>query len=671
MSAASEKTDTTRPVSYSGQAEAVALYPLAALAGQDRLKTALLLLAVDPRLGGVLLVGQKGTAKSTAVRALAELLPPIEAVPGCPYHCQPDDQDSLCPDCRDRLNGRPSLPREAIPTPFLTLPLGATEDRLIGGLDMETAVSSGRRSLSVGLLGQANRGFLYVDEVNLLEPYLGHLLLDAAESGRVRVEREGLSLWHPARLSLIGTMNPEEGPLGPQLADRFALTVNVSAETDPESRAEIIRRRLAFEADPAGFRRRWAGASRELADRIIAARFRLPGLTLTSPARTLVSRLVRENRVHGHRGDLALARAALALAAWRNLPQADEALVLEVSEPALNNRRTAGKKLLVSPEAAAKPETPPSQHHETPYQPSGQPEYVYMATAESETGQPLAERVFNPNEVFELITPDHRRDHGPRGRSGRRSARRTNTGRGRYFRSSPERLGRPVALDATFRAAAPHQIKRRPQGNNNFIVRSRDLHEKVFRQKTGRFVLFVVDASGSVGSLDRMSEAKSAVLALLGEAYRKRDRVALVAFHGVKASVLLPPTNSVEMASRLLQDLPTGGKTPLAAALVAAHQIVRTELARAPDLTPLVVLMTDGRPNLPLDPDTDPWKEALNLADHLGRDPRLRFLLVDTDNGYYNDYKLTHDLAEKLRAPKLTLEDLRRGDLNAWLEKLV
>lgn len=646
------------------------LYPFAALVGQERMRSALLLLAVDLRLGGVLLVGQKGTAKSTAVRALTEILPRLPAVEGCPFHCHPTRPEDFCPICRHRLESGASLTASFTPTPFLTLPLGATEDRLVGGLDLESTARRGRPELSVGLLGQANRGILYVDEVNLLEPYLAHLLLDAAESGRATLEREGLSMEHPARVALIGTMNPEEGPLGPQLADRFALTAEVSSETDPAVRAEIVRRRLAFEADPAGFRELWASETEALARRLEKARGRLPQTVLSPAARNLISELVRGDRIQGHRADLALSRAALALAAWEDAPEAEPEHVRAISELALAGRRLPEKTLRAPAEAIKKIDPPPGQHYDRPYVPPAEPEFILTAPAEGEADLPLVERVFTPNDSFEIVTPNTRREQGPRARSGRRSARQTGSNRGRYFRSSPERLGRPIALDATFRAAAPYQADRRRETSNGLVIRAQDFREKVFRQKTGRLILFVVDASGSVGSLDRMSEAKAAVLALLGEAYQKRDRVGLIAFHGTKAEVLLPPTNSVELASRLLQTLPTGGKTPLAAALVSTHLTVRGELARDPGLTPWIVLMTDGRPNIPLSADVDPWREVLSLADRMAQDPRLRFLLVDTDNGYYNDYKLTHDLAEKLGAPKLTLEDLRNGALHSWLEKL-
>jgi len=492
------------------------IYPLAALAGQERMKLALLLLAVDPRLGGVLLAGEKGTAKSTAVRALAELLPPLDAVQGCRYNCDPGRPDDFCPDCRRCFKLEKTPPRVTRPTPFLTLPLGATEDRLAGGLDLELTARTGRPELSVGLLGQANRGFLYVDEINLLEPYLGHLLLDAAESGWVRVEREGLSLRHPARIALIGTMNPEEGVLGPQLADRFALTVRVIGETGPDVRAEIVRRRLAFETDPAGFRGSWAGEIEALRQRLTKARQRLSGIEITPQAQNLISVLVREHRSKGHRGDLALARAARALAAWQDAPAAGEEQVLTMADLALASRRTEARKTRVKAAPVRSLTPPPNQRFEEPYIPPSEPVFVPAVPGEHESGQPQALRLFTPNNGFEVVTPTSRREQGPRERAGRRAARQTSAPRGRYYRSSPERLGRPLALDATFRAAAPHQPARRASKSSALVIRKHDFREKVFRQKTGRLVLFVVDASGSVGSLDRMSEAKAAVLSLLG-----------------------------------------------------------------------------------------------------------------------------------------------------------
>ena len=362
--------------------------------------------------------------------------------------------------------------------------------------------------------------------------------------------------------------------------------------------------------------------------------------------------------------------AAKALAAWQGSAVADDNHVWTVSELALDSRKTGERTRQIQEEEIKVVSPPPQQYFEKPYIPPEEPpQEVVVAEGGGDGGQ-LVQKLFQASEVFEIVTPVNRREQGPRGRTGRRTARQTTGSRGRYYRSSAQRLGRPVALDATLRAAAPYQKSRRIDHSTHLIVRGHDFREKVFRQKTGRLIVFVVDASGSVGSLNRMSEAKAAALSLLGEAYQKRDRVGLIGFHGSKAEILLPPTDSVEMANRLLQELPTGGKTPMAAALICTHQLIRQELARDPGLTPLIVIMTDGRPNVPLTEGVDPWKEVLGLAGQLARDGRLHFLLVDTDRGHYNDYKLTRDLSEKLGAPRLTLEDLRLGRLEAWLEQV-
>ncbi|MDR1110497.1 MAG: VWA domain-containing protein [Deltaproteobacteria bacterium] len=282
--------------------------------------------------------------------------------------------------------------------------------------------------------------------------------------------------------------------------------------------------------------------------------------------------------------------------------------------------------------------------------------------------------VYEAAQAFEVVTPKAARENGPRECSGRRGWRETAKARGRAYKTTARRLGRPVSLSATLRAAAPFQALRRqgqapgPAGpGHGLVLRPADFREKVYRLKTGRLVLFVVDSSGSIGTLYRMEEAKAAALALLADAYRKRDRVALIAFYGQAAELLLPPTNSPDLAGRLLAALPSGGKTPLAAALAMAHRLIATERARDPKLSPYVILMTDGRPNVPLDPGRQPWPEALSLAGRMAADPTVRFLLIDTDRGAYNDYKLTRELAERLGCPRMSLEELRQGRLDAWL----
>ncbi|MDR1658253.1 MAG: VWA domain-containing protein [Deltaproteobacteria bacterium] len=708
-------TAVSAPDKAGGPLSSLGGYPLAALVGQNEMVRALILLAVAPDIGGLLLVGEKGTAKSTAARALAELLPPFEAR-DCPYHCRATEPQRWCVACQTHP-GSVTM----VSAPFKTVPLGVTEERLLGGLDWEKTVRSGRPFVRPGLLGEANNGIVYIDEVNLLDPGLAHLLLDAVSSRRVILERDSFSVSYPAAVALLGSMNPEEGPLGPQLADRFALTVRLIGERDPKVRSEIVRRRLEYEGHPAAFIAKYRPVSLALTQRIEQARLIVKGLVLSEAARAEASKLAGEACVAGHRAELAMCRAALADAAWElagaplvSWPpggadeegqsgadqiieigaqwlQRVEALVLPERRRAPVPTKTAVKvkKAQRPPEGSAaaqaevvveSPQTPPQ----------------YKSDGLKEDGV-LPMTVFEVAQSFEIITPKSPKETGVREKSGRRSWRETLKARGRAFKTTARRLGRPLSISATLRAAAPHQATRRlkqkaggqllvsgsapvsqdsaeqltdrsrPAGD--LILTPADFREKVYRLKTGRLVVFVVDCSGSIGTLYRMEEAKAAAMSLLRDAYRRRDRVAVIAFYGSSAEILLPPTNSPDLAGRLLANLPSGGKTPLAAALALTHRLIVTERAKDPKVSPHVILMTDGRPNIPLDRNRQPWPEVLEMADHLAADPTVRFLLIDTDRGAYNDYKLTRELSVRLGCPRINLEELREGRLENWLEK--
>ncbi|MDR2302364.1 MAG: VWA domain-containing protein [Deltaproteobacteria bacterium] len=690
-------------------------YPLAALVGQAEMVRALFLLAVDVKLGGVLLVGEKGTAKSTAARALAEVLPLFDGRLDCPYHCRPDQPLEFCPVCQ-RVSG-PSGPMRP---PFKTVPLGVTEERLLGGLDWEKTLKLGRPALKPGLLGEANHGLVYVDEVNLLEPSLAHLLLDAASGGRVTLERDGLSLWHPAKFALLGSMNPEEGPLGPQLADRFALSVTLKGESDPALRAEIVRRRLAYERDPGAFRKAYLAESLALTERIVRAREILKGLRPAEKTLKAAAQMAQTVKAAGHRADLALCRAALALRAWEG---AREDAREDLGDDGVNQALAPGGRGEVGPgwlekvaglvlatrERADRGDggkTPIGEIKKITAPQKAKREDVYVtaqveAPANFKASEALQDEktsltVYEVAQTFEIVTPKGPNRKGPKERSGRRGWRETAKARGRAFKTTARRLGRPVSLSATLRAAAPHQAFRRQNPNRPYghspgaahgnhgnhgdhgalgadgeralLLNPGDFREKVYRLKTGRLVLFVVDSSGSIGTLYRMEEAKAAALSLLGDAYRKRDRVAVIAFYGHTAELLLPPTNSPDLAGRLLASLPSGGKTPLAAALALTHKVITVERSKDPKISPYVILMTDGRPNIPLDPGRAPWAEVLGMAARMSEDPTVKFLLIDTDRGAYNDYKLTRELSERLRCPRMSLEELRQGKLDVWLE---
>lgn len=312
-------------------------FPFSAIVAQEEMKLAILVAAIDPGIGGVLVFGDRGTGKSTAVRALAALLPEIAMVEGCRYSCDPADDRSLCAECQIRRAGGP-LPIRMAPVPVVDLPLGATEDRVVGALDLQRALSSGEKAFEPGLLARANRGFLYIDEANLLEDHLVDLLLDVAASGENVVEREGLSIRHPARFVLVGSGNPEEGELRPQLLDRFGLSVEVATPTDLPTRIEVIRRRDRFERDPQGFAAQWSGAEAELRGRILAGRARLPQVTVPDAALERAARLCMALGTDGLRGELTLIRTARALVALEGGDAVDDAALRRIAPPALRHR---------------------------------------------------------------------------------------------------------------------------------------------------------------------------------------------------------------------------------------------------------------------------------------------------------------------------------------------
>ncbi len=313
------------------------VFPFSALVGQDEMKRALLVAAVDPTIGGVLVFGDRGTGKSTAVRGLAGLLPRMRAVTDCPYHCDPEDPDLHCDDCRAKADGG-ALKHRLVPVPVVDLPLGATEDRVVGALDLERALGQGVKAFEPGLLARANRGFLYVDEVNLLEDHLVDLLLDVAASGQNVVEREGLSVRHPARFVLIGSGNPEEGELRPQLLDRFGLSVEVTTPRELAVRVEVVRERDAFERDPAGYTARWKRRDARVRREIVEARSRLGSVQVDDEARACAARVCMHLGTDGLRGELVMVRAARAAAALDGDAAVKENHLRQVAPMALRHR---------------------------------------------------------------------------------------------------------------------------------------------------------------------------------------------------------------------------------------------------------------------------------------------------------------------------------------------
>ncbi|MEU6329453.1 putative cobaltochelatase [Streptomyces sp. NPDC047049] len=689
-------------------------YPFTAVVGMDDLRLALLLNAVSPAVGGVLVRGEKGTAKSTAVRALSALMPQVDVVSGCRFACAPAAPDPGCPD-----GPHESAAAEERPTRMVELPVGASEDRLVGALDIERALSEGVKAFEPGLLADAHRGILYVDEVNLLHDHLVDLLLDAAAMGASYVEREGVSVRHAARFLLVGTMNPEEGELRPQLLDRFGLTVEVAASREPDERVSVVRRRLAYDADPAGFAAGWAAEEDSLRGRIAAARELLPRVTLGDGALRQIAATCAAFEVDGMRADIVMARTATALAAWAGRTDVLEEDVRQAALLALPHRRRRnpfdapgldedkldrtleefggadedaggqgtdgedgpdpdgpdGGPGGGGPEGGGAPpqdggdggpqEAPPAQSPELPHQQEresaegpGGPQEQPAAPQQSEEGAPAAggeKAAVGAGEPFRT-----RRLDVPglgEGADGRRSRARTAHGRTTGARRPHGALGK-LHLAATVQAAAPHQRARGRHGRG-LVVRRDDLREAVREGREGNLVLFVVDASGSMAARKRMSAVKGAVLSLLLDAYQRRDKIGMITFRGTGAELALPPTSSVEAGAARLEQLPTGGRTPLSEGLLRAHEVLRVERMRDASRRPLLVVVTDGRAT----GGPEPVARAARAARLLAAEGTAS-VVVDCEAGPVR-LGLAGELARDLQGTAVTLDELRADSVSA------
>ncbi|MEU7643760.1 putative cobaltochelatase [Streptomyces huasconensis] len=664
-------------------------YPFTALVGQDDLRLALLLNAVSPAVGGVLVRGEKGTAKSTAVRALSALLPEVPVVAGCRFSCDPAAPDANCPDGPHEAGGATARPARMV-----ELPVGASEDRLVGALDIERALAEGVKAFEPGLLADAHRGILYVDEVNLLHDHLVDLLLDAAAMGASYVEREGVSVRHAARFLLVGTMNPEEGELRPQLLDRFGLTVEVAASRETDQRVEVVRRRLAYDDDPEAFAARFAEDEAALRERVVAARALLPQVNLGDGALRQIAATCAAFEVDGMRADIVMARTATALAAWAGRTEVGSEDVRQAALLALPHRRRRNPfdapgldedKLdetleeARDDEASEAPEPPeddpdgggpgdgggggqPPQGGgpDTPDLPSQQqgpgsddapaaPQEP-APTAGPGAGEQQAVRAAEPFRTKMLSVPGI-----GEGAAGRRSRARTEHGRTTGSRR-PQGALTKLHLAATVQAAAPHQ-KARGRSGTGLVVRRDDLRQATREGREGNLVLFVVDASGSMAARQRMSAVKGAVLSLLLDAYQRRDKVGLVTFRGKDAEVALPPTSSVDAAAARLESLPTGGRTPLAAGLLKAHDVLRVERLRDAARRPLVVVVTDGRATGGVEPVARAGRAARLFAAE-----GVASVVVDCESGYVR-LGLAAQLAGELCGTAVTLDELRADSI--------
>ncbi|NYI78800.1 VWA domain-containing protein [Nocardioides panzhihuensis] len=611
---------------------------------------ALVLTTISPEIGGVLVRGEKGTAKSTAVRGLAAVLPSISVYAGDRFSIDPDDPSAESPDGPFG----PDAVVESRPVRLIELPVGATEDRVVGSLHLESALSRGAVEFEPGLLARAHRGLLYVDEVNLLHDHLVDLLLDAAAMGRVSVERDGVSVSHAARFVLIGTMNPEEGELRPQLLDRFGLTVEVAAPRDPALRVEVVRRRMSFDLDAAAFAERFGGADRALTSRIAAARELVGKVRLTEPGLLKIAEVCAVFEVDGLRADIVTARTAVAHAAWAGRSEVTRADIRRAALLALPHRRRRNPfdapgidedlldRILGDEELPPEPPEGPGDSGDdsgpeddsvgldTP-PPSGSGGSTDGGEDGSTDGgedgstdggePPLVEPGERQRAGVETNTDDSADDQpqgaaAPESVTGAAPAYRPRLltvtglgtgrtgGRSKAIGSSGRRIGAressrgSLHLVETLKAAAGKQATR-GRTSGRVELRVEDLRTAVREGREANLVLFCVDASGSMAARKRMAQVKAAVLSLLLDAYRRRDKVGMITFRGEGAELVLPPTGSVDLAAARLDEIPAGGRTPLAEGLLEAARVLQRERLRDRDLRPLLVVVTDGRANFP------------------------------------------------------------------------
>ena len=613
------------------------LYPFVAIVGQETMKKALLLTAINPLVGGVLIRGEKGTAKSIAVRALTQLLPHMKTVSDCPFFCDPSSPDDLCDRCAERIGDGEKLGTVIKQVTVVDLPVGATEDRVAGTLDIERAIKTGEKHFEPGLLAAANRGILYIDEVNLLDDHLVDVLLDAAAMGVNTVEREGISFSHPAQFMLVGTMNPEEGELRPQLLDRFGLAVEVKGILDQESRAEVVRRRFMFESDPASFIAFWEGEQEKVRRQVVEAKRLLPEVRLSDEMLTLITQICVDFAVDGHRADIVMHKAAITLAALDGRTLANEHDVREAAELALLHRRR--RQPFEEAEFDQKQLEQSIQKWQTNREARRR---VQDNECEEENGEDNchdgprgspAGVVFEPESPYSvkaITTPLIDQLH--RNESGRRSTSKSSSKTGHYVGSEvPKGDVTDLAFDATLRAAAPHQRTRRAEmiTGDALRIEKQDLRQKVREKKVGNLIIFVLDGSGSMIAEERMVATKGTILSLLLDAYQRRDHVGLIIFRGDSAELVLPPTNSVELAQTHLRKLPAGGRTPLTHGLKLALEVIDGYLRRRRKAIPLLILVSDGKGNVPLNGGT-PSDEAMVIARKI-RDAKIHSLCIDTE----------------------------------------
>lgn len=626
------------------------VFPFAAVCGMEKAKEAILLTLVNPFAGGLLLSGEKGSGKSTLVRSA----------------------------------------RELVDAPWVEIPISVTEDRLFGSIDAEEAIRSGHKKLLPGLIDEADKGIIYMDDVNLLRDDLLSAVLNIREAGGYRLERDGLSEERKTAFTVLAVMNPDSGTLSASSLDRFGLFAEADPSCDEQARQEIIRRVLAYEKDGIAFRAQWQEETEALKKKVEEARNALGSVEVSDAMVQLAAVYTLKAHVAGHRADIYLIEAARAEAALagrkyvlpKDLEKAAEFVLphrmrkAEEQEAPAENQETPPQEEQKQENDPPREKEEQTSENEFSHPPKPQPPQIdtedtndssheqnednaKMANPRGQSRERIDDADLHVNLPPMWIEPS--KDRKPKKGSGKRSLTMTDLMQGRYVRAEiPRAKTSDIAFDATLRAAAPYQ-RARPSNGCAVVIRKEDLRSKVREKRTGNIFLFVVDASGSMGARERMKTVKGVIFKILLDAYQKRDRVGMVAFRKKQAEVLLPVTRSVDFAQKKLASMPTGGKTPLAKGLLKAEDVLDMLYRQDANQDPVVILITDGRATSPLNKGTNPVTDAMEEAKRIGR-RHIPVAVIDTESGFIK-LGLAKKLAKAMGASYFQVDKISEDQL--------
>ena len=650
------------------------IFPFSAIVGQENVKKALILNAINPSIGGVLIKGDKGTGKTTAVRALADLLPSIKVVKGCPFNCDPDDEESACATCKSD-----NAEIEEKKMKVVELPLGSTEDRVVGSINIEKALKEGTRALEPGILAEANRNILYIDEINLLDDNLVDVLLDAAAYGINVVEREGISISHPSRFILVGTMNPAEGELRPQLSDRIGLHIIVHSIMDIEDRVEIMARREEFERDPAAFKMKFTSSQKEILEKILNARELLKKVKVSPEIMKIIAHVCVDMDVDGHRADIAILKTSKTIAAYNkhltvDYNDVEEAVMLvlgerlqksydqkkikeklekaisdtedeqneDEDEPQEEQDNTNGDSNPETEEnqeesnsdqsqeeqnddsSDSNPEIEENQEESNEDQPSEEQDNVSAAPAPVEEPEDHKEEKKGmmlksiEEEGSSVDSDDEEVDikkllkmkGKPKNRLYGKRVD-SKTQKGKYVKSKiPKNVSNDIAIDATLRAAAI-------QSNGTITVENEHIRHKVRKHGAKASIALVVDISGSMFSQRKANKIKGILNQLIEDINRHNDKISVIGFKGQEAEVIIPTTRRASSFKEQVDNIRIGGTTPLASGLKKGLELLKKEKFKD-EFVPMMLVLTDGMPNVGINnrPDEDALKIAADLKEN-------------------------------------------------------